>query len=177
MRKERKRSSLSGKIKGLGSYGKYGRASTYPGQRNKRRQKVSTQVHAGQVEKVREEVPNTTQYTEITAPLRQYWILPCKIIEFSLSDLWNCLVVLHTTGFLCFLWSIGRNASIGCTQSIIIHSVCMCVCLCVCVSVCVCVFAYACACVCLCVCVSVCLCVFVYACACVCLCVCMCVCV
>ena len=49
---------MNGKIKGLGSYGKYGRASSYPGQRNKRRQKVSTQVHAGQLEKVREEVPN-----------------------------------------------------------------------------------------------------------------------
>ena len=58
VRKESLRSSLNGKIKGLGSYGKYGRASSYPGQRNKRRQKVSMQVHAGQLEKVREGVPN-----------------------------------------------------------------------------------------------------------------------
>ena len=52
------RSSLNGKIKGLGSYGKYGRASSYPGQRSKRRQKVRTQGHAGQLENVREVVPN-----------------------------------------------------------------------------------------------------------------------
>ena len=44
------RSSLNGKIKGLSSYGKYGRASSYPGQRSKRRQKVRTQGHAGQLE-------------------------------------------------------------------------------------------------------------------------------
>ena len=44
------RSSLNGKIKGLVSYGKYGRASSYPGQRSKRRQKVRTQGHAGQLE-------------------------------------------------------------------------------------------------------------------------------
>ena len=56
-----KRASLNGKIQGLGSYGNYGRASSYPGQRNKRRQKVRTQVHAGQLEKVREEVPNKSK--------------------------------------------------------------------------------------------------------------------
>ena len=65
------RSSLNGKIKGLGSYGKYGRASSYPGQRNKRRQKVSTQVHAGQLEKVREGVPNRS----IHIWLASYWQL------------------------------------------------------------------------------------------------------
>ena len=90
------RSSLNGKIKGLGSYGKYGRASSYPGQRNKRRQKVSSQVHAGQLEKVREEVPNT----RIMGKYR-YFLRVMKIVasQIAIFVTWLVLVRLSESLF------------------------------------------------------------------------------
>ena len=45
-KRARKRAIEGGKIKGLGSYGKYGHASNGT-EGDKRRQKVSTRVHAG----------------------------------------------------------------------------------------------------------------------------------
>ena len=78
-----KRASLNGKIKGLGSYGSYGRASGYPGQRNKRRQKVSTRLHACQLEKVREEVPNNLEQEGLKAQE--------PLLGFQLTDVLMCV--------------------------------------------------------------------------------------
>ena len=117
MRKERKRSSLNGKIKDLGSYGKYGRASSYPGQRSKRRQKVRTQVHAGQLEKVREEVPNIYIGFGFCWYFRSFFLM-IKMRQLH-SQAWGTCELRQVVG-----WHRFTPSNVNCMFPSTIHSAC-----------------------------------------------------